>query len=276
MAPPQWAPGAGEDISDSATRRLREQCVPPCLVAEMRPLDAGAFSEAIRRTRGSSSGPDGLPDSVWTATGDSGCRVLYQAYLDLLRGVLTPSDIKRSLVVHTPKELDYSTCGIPSAAPGPAGPISLSTTCHELLAKAINATLEQVAEIVEHLVQRGFVPGRGRMTNVFEGLAPMYTASLLKGTGPMTVLFDIRFAFPGVSWQWMWRVLQAISAPDGRIAAATIRLLCEGSYSDITLARGGHLGAVRIVDSLRRRCCGPHQHYYWARPAPGGLRARSC
>lgn len=107
----------------------------------------------------------------------------------------------------------------------------MSITSHKLLAKALNTTLEKVAALTVHSAQRGFMPGRGMMENVFEALSPMHIARQFQGSVPAIVLFDISVAFPSVAWPRIWRVLRAIAAPEWLIVA--IRLIYEGSFSDI-------------------------------------------
>lgn len=224
-----WAPifNHSDDISDVSAHHFLSNCCASPQVAALRPLDFDAFCHAIGHTRASSPGPDGLPYSVWDAAGDAGKRILDQAYQDLLRGFPPPPDFNRSLVVYIPKELDH-------ASPARVRPITLSNTSHKLLAKAIKATLEKVAEITVHPAQRGFMPGRGMLDNVFEALAPMHVARLLEASAPAIVLFDIRSAFPSVAWQWIWKVTRAVSAPAWLITA--VQLLYEGSYSDVVFA----------------------------------------
>lgn len=48
---------------------------------------------------------------------------------------------------------------------------------------------------------------------------------------PAVVLFDIRFAFPSVSWEWMWTVLRRLRVSAWLIVA--VRSLYYGSHSDI-------------------------------------------
>lgn len=163
----------------------------------MRPLDFDAFTDTIRHTRNSSPEPNGLPDAAWTATGESRNRILNKACHGLPRGVPPPADFDYSLVVYFPNELGFSTPGIPSAAPDGARSITLSNTCHKLLAKAVNVTLERVAAILTHPTQRGFMQGREMMANVVEALSPTHTANWPDGAVPAIVLFDIHAAFEG-------------------------------------------------------------------------------
>lgn len=109
-----WAPGfnAGADISDVAADRLLWHCIALPLVAAIRPLELDEFAAVIGHTHIFEPGPDGLPHSVWTATGDLGVRILHRAYLALLTGVPPPFEFNRSLAVYIPKGLDHSRQGL--------------------------------------------------------------------------------------------------------------------------------------------------------------------
>lgn len=142
----------------------------------MQPPDFAAFPKPISHTRASSPGPDGILYLVWVAIGESGYRVLYQT---LLRGFLLPPTSTAVSSSSQGGRLLYSRHLI--CERGSVRPITPSITCHKPLAEATNATLEQAAELIVHPAQRGFMPGLGRLTNVFEALAPVHIASLVEG-----------------------------------------------------------------------------------------------
>lgn len=123
--------------------------------------------------------------------------------------------------------LDAPPPGLPSAFPGKVRHNTMSNRAQV----ARNAALDRVAGWSVALAQRGFIPGRGMRENVCEALAPMRSVARTVGSVLGVVLFDIKVAFPGLSWQWIWRALRVISAPLWLIVA--IRLMCEGSYSEI-------------------------------------------
>lgn len=91
------------------------------------------------------------------------------------------------------------------------GQSRLPNTSRKLLAKAINATVERVVRSVVHPSQRGLLPARGMLPDAFEAFAPMRIFRFVMDAVPAVVLFDMRAAFPSVSWDWIWR--QAISNP---------------------------------------------------------------
>lgn len=165
----------------------------------MQPLDFDTFA---RLTRNPSPGPDGLPYSVWAATGESGCRMLYQACLEFMAFALHPTSSAASWLRTGPD-------------PSPSPTLATSSSRRQVtrrLSRSPNLSSTRASAVV---------PGRGMIANIFEAVQAV-------------VLFDIRAAFPSVPWQWIWRVLQAISALDW--LATAVGMLYEGSYSDIALA----------------------------------------
>lgn len=98
-------------------------------------------------------------------------------------------------------------------------PITLSNTSHKLLVKSVNTALERVAELVAHLAQHGFMPGRGMLANVFEALSTMHIYQLLEGSVPLAILFDTRSAFPSVPW-----------------VITALQHLYDGSHSEVVFA----------------------------------------
>lgn len=170
---------------------------------------------------------------MWTASETAGARTLYRVYLALLDGVAPPESFNKSLAVYIPQELD-ETVPVSSLRQGTAAHHAFQH-CAQVARADAESTLDRVAELRVHPAQRGFMPGRGMLENVFEGLAPMHVVPCTVGSLPAVVLFDIKAAFPSVSWQWIWRVLRAISAPPRLIVA--VRLIYEGSYSEIVFGR---------------------------------------
>lgn len=214
----------------------------------------------VGHTRASSPGPDGLPYSVWDVAGDAGRRILFQAYQDLRRGVPPACDFNRSLVVYILKELDHSTPGLPSASPARVRPITLSNTSHKLLANAIYATLERFVELAVHPAQCGVMPGRGMLDSVFEALAPMHIARLLEASAPATALFGIRSAFPSIYWQWIWKVMRAVSAPAWLVTA--VQLLYQGSSSDVVFVGEVTVHSFPVRSGILQGC--PASGSLWA------------
>lgn len=133
--------------------------------------------------------------------------------------------------VYSPKVLDSTTSGVPSAPAHHMLSITLSNRSHALLVMVLNASRERIANVTVHPAQRGFMPGRTMLSNIYEAIAPMHMARLVEDTVPAVVLFDTRAAFPRVSWEWIWMVMHRLGVPAWLVTA--LQPLCCGSRSDI-------------------------------------------
>lgn len=72
--------------SRAALRPFLDVCVKLPLGEMVDPLSFEEFAEAIRHTKSSAPGPDGLPYEVWTLCGEAGARIIYDMYLQVVRG----------------------------------------------------------------------------------------------------------------------------------------------------------------------------------------------
>lgn len=88
----------------------------------------------------------------------------------------------------------------------------------------------------------------------------MHTSTLLEGTFLAIVLFDIRSAFPSVSWEWIWRVLRRSSAPDWVITA--LKLLYNGSFSEVAFAGEASAHGFPVRRGILQGC--PASGSLWA------------
>lgn len=111
--------------------------------------------------------------------------------------------------------------------------ITLSNIGQTLFAKASDATLGKAAGAAVHPTQQGFTPVRGMVSNNYEALAPTHISRCLADVVPAVVLFDIRAAFPSMSWEWFCLVLGRFVAPDWLVVALHSYV---GSHSDAVFA----------------------------------------
>lgn len=80
-------------------------------------------------------------------------------------------------------------------------------------------------------VRYGITERASAVVDIFEALAPMRVARLLEGAVLAIVRFDLRAAFPGVSWEWICLVLRRLSVLEWLVVA--VQSLYSGSHSDI-------------------------------------------
>lgn len=112
----------------------------------------------------------------------------------------------------------------PTLAPGDSGrshvatpsgfrPTALSNTMQKLVAKAVNHTLEFMAQAILHPSQTRFVAGRQMGDHILLSLAAMDKALILGDRTFGTTRFDISAAVPSVRWEWLWAVLESLDLP---------------------------------------------------------------
>ncbi len=87
--------------------------------------------------------------------------------------------------------------------------------------------------------QRGFVRGRSMFENVMDIDFAMRLASM-KGGRPLAVFFDFEAAFPSISWDFVFRILVVVEAPQAFVRALrrlynhnvqTVKLRSSARYS---------------------------------------------
>lgn len=131
--------------------------------------------------------------------GEDGLLALYRAYLAVLTGAEMPHWLNSSLLAFIPKTSPGATGQPHEATPSNFRPMSLSSTCQKLITKAVNATLETIAQQVVRPSQHGFVHGRRMGHNILLSLSAMEKALILGQNSFGTAPFDISAAFPSVS-----------------------------------------------------------------------------
>lgn len=100
-----------------------------------------------------------------------------------------------------------------AAAPQDFRPIMMSKAAHKVVAKALNVTLEKIAQKSVHPSQRGFVAGRHFLQGVFDVMGVMHRSCHFPAPWAGVTLLDIKAAFPSALRGWIWRVLDHLGAP---------------------------------------------------------------
>jgi hypothetical protein len=213
--------------------------------------DRASFHEIMAKPRDSAPGPDGIPFAAWRAAGLELYDVMFNAFDSFLGGDSLPHAFNTCNLAFIPKGEDLNDDIIVARAPSMTRPISLSNTDNKYFALAINRPLAEVAKLVVHPRQRGFVQGRSLIDNVLEveGYAQSYT--IADAENPAIFLFDVMAAFPSLSHQWLFVVLAKM-----RIPKEIIRAL-KGLYADCsaTIVLGGRrLRSFCMLSGIRQGC----------------------
>lgn len=181
----------------------------------MEPLIIQEFEMAIAHTRQSAPGLGGVPYTAWANSGPGGGGIvlMFRAYLALLNGEKAPGWFNSSPLVFIPKA-SPGVAGHPHAAlPHQVRPISLSNIVQKVIAKAINRSLEMVAQATVHSSQRGLVSGRRMPDKLLLAQASVEKAVILGERIQGIALFDIPAALPSAGWLGIWAVLEAMMLP---------------------------------------------------------------
>lgn len=135
-------------------RRLLEYSRPLRGGITLEPITFERFAEAVGHGRRSAPGPDGAPYTAWACNGEAGALALYKACLATISRATMPDWLSSSLLVFIPKTSPGAPGQPHDEAPASFRPIALSNTAQKVLAKAINITLEEIAQQVVNVVAR--------------------------------------------------------------------------------------------------------------------------
>ena len=213
--------------------------------------DRVGFHELMAKPRDSAPGPDGIPFSAWRAAGIELYDVMFDAFDAFINGETLPPTFNTCNLAFIPKGEDPNDDILVARAPSSTRPISLSNTDNKYFALAINRPLAEVAKIIVHPRQRGFVQGKSLIDNVLEveGFAQSYT--IAEAENPAIFLFDVMAAFPSLSHQWLFVVLAKMKIPK-----VIIRAL-KAMYADCsaTIVLGGRrLRSFNMLSGIRQGC----------------------
>jgi hypothetical protein len=176
---------------------------------------------------------------------------MFNAFDSFIGGAALPMKFNTCNLAFIPKGEDPNDDILVARAPSSTRPIFLSNTDNKYFALAINRTLAEVAKIVVHPRQRGFVQGRSLVDNVLEveGYAQSYT--IAEAENPAIFLFDLMAAFPSLSHQWLFVVLAKMRIPKGIIRA--LKALYADCSATIVLG-GRRLRTIHMLSGIRQGC----------------------
>jgi exonuclease III len=250
--------------TDAADRQGLHAAVQPLLVdGEAWRVRRSDVRRAVSMAGSSSPGPDGIPYSAW--------RLLGPLAIDVLHGALTelsaeqgqesllaafPGDadgntaFNEATMVFIPKKVSREAQGIRYNEPGDARPLSIVNTDNRLMANAVRLRVEPLLAKAVSPAQRGFLPGRSMLQNVFEIDGEMRAASL-QAEFPAAVFFDFAAAFPSLAHDLLRDVLDHLQLP--RQFRAFVANLYLGNGCRIAAAGDNHDG-FSVRSGIRQGC----------------------
>jgi hypothetical protein len=179
---------------------------------------------AIQQAGHGMPGPDRIPYKIWKKLGSIGIDILHEAALAL------SSDQSRTLLDEAyPEQQGHEfnlgiLCCLPKTKSGEdedlgdyyeassTRPLSLVNTDNRIIASAARLCWEPFFNAWVSDVQRGFLKGRSMLSNVVDVDCEAMTVSLTCARGSL-ILFDFAAAFPSMSHDYMFGVLEWIGVP---------------------------------------------------------------
>ena len=148
------------------------------------------------------------------------------------------------------KASGYDDDGRAYFEPGATRPLSVVNTDNRLIASAYKKVIEPLANEWVSSMQQGFLEGRSMLLNVVDiDLASMKVA--MQHRNGMLILFDFTAAFPSLSRESMFEILQSIGMPPHMLQA--IRCLYANNYHTLKL-KGQHFPSFLSTGGVRQGC----------------------
>ena len=187
-------------------------------------------ARAIKNSKNTMPGPDGIPYRAWRLLGDTGIEAIWNAMEELKEDdaieKLEEAYSRTGDTQTARHEFNLSTliC-LPKAAVGKtedeediyeaAGtrPLAIVNTDNRLMANAARGRYESIFKEWVSAMQKGFIKGRSMLSNVVTIDQAAMKISLRSKSGAI-VLFDFRAAFPSVERCFVTDTLRWLGMPD--------------------------------------------------------------
>ena len=205
------------------TSRLREWSaglLPPLPSDACWQVNASHVDAAIRYAKNTSPGPDGIPYSAYKYFAGSSS-VLHACVGDMSSVSFSslPDGFNHGNLSCLPKK-PSGQCEDGSHYYTPEGtrPLSVVNTDNRILASSLRLRSEPIFNAWISGAQRGFLRGRSMIANIMDVDFVARIASFMHSM-PALASFDFKAAFPSVSHEYMWAMLELIGVPARAIHA---------------------------------------------------------
>ena len=214
-----WSPLARKPVDEEsgpiAERRLNlEARALNCVVATEWPacpsLTPAVCKERLARAPVTSPGVDGLRYNHLCSLHEITGPLSSGLFAEWVADGSWPFCFQDSLVVCLHKDPQHT----PSA--GDIRPISLLSCASKILTQHLACWMLSVVPALIHASQKGFLPGRGLSSALYELELQVFTS----GSGAL-LLLDIAKAFPTIKQSWLPKALASTGAPRWLIACIT-------------------------------------------------------
>ena len=210
--------------------------------------------EALHRCHETAPGPDGIPYGAFKKLGKYAASFLFDAAEDLQdpdMQAAVPPDFNYAFLCCLPKVASRTDATHGDVhAPSRTRPLSVVDTDNRLIANAYRLLLEPVVNKFVSEMQRGFLPDRSMLANVIDVDLQAMRISLQHPRGAV-VLFDFASAFPSLSQEYMWQVLEHVGIPACIVDA--IQKLYENNKHFIKV-KSGVFPSFTATSGVRQGC----------------------
>jgi len=183
------------------------------------PVPAETFLEAIRCTKNSAPGRDGIPFKAWRLISELAAEVFHKAYSEMTSPEGPDkmreewANFNECLMVFLPKKPTATLPGgLETFSPGCFRPLAIANTDNRILGSAVRLHIEPTVAPCISPEQRGFVRGRSMLANVLDVEEAMLEAGLVHDD-PAAIFLDFEAAFPSLNQKFIQRVLAARGWP---------------------------------------------------------------
>jgi hypothetical protein len=201
------------------------------------PVDSGQWvirkvdlERAVKQSKNSAPGPDGIPHKVWKELGEFGVKVLWDALEelheanapDLLKEAYgTEHEFNEGIMVCLPKTATGATeDGEDIYEAANTRPLAIGNTDNRLMCGAARMRWETIFNEWVSPNQKGFLRSRSMLSNVLTVDHEAMKISLEQDTGAI-VLFDFKAAFPSLERAFMLRTLRWLGMPERQLNLVT-------------------------------------------------------
>jgi hypothetical protein len=165
---------------------------------------------AVKASRDSSTGPDGIPFSVYRSLFDLLGPMLLRLVLHLSQAGRPQNSFNHALLFFFPKDESFTTDKL--------RPISVSNTDNRLVANTIRLAISPSLHDLLDPSQRAFVPGRSMQDNIEQANAAFYN-NTERNELYLFLLHDFQKAYDFLSRRYLFSLLARIGTPQWVIHA---------------------------------------------------------
>ena len=249
-----WQKVFDEQPTDAAKRRtwIRENChYEPIPELEAFPT-MELVDNILWKLPKSAPGPDGIPFELFAVFPQFAVPIFWECLKALYSGSWQPDSQFNAafLMCIAKKEGSASELGVPAHWPSDTRPLSIVDSSNRILATCLLKHLEKHIAPKICSVQRGFISDRHMLQNILDMDYHAQCASLKFDRAAM-LLFDFKAAFPSLSHNFLWEILEAWRLPRHIIRA--IQSFYQNNSHTLRL-QGATFPSLILRSGVRQGC----------------------